>query len=117
MKQVKMKDKKQTASERFAKLGENLEKGGRLQIDSAKLNISEQIFRAMQEKGLTEAELSRRLGTSRAYVNRVLQGNTNFTIESLVKIGLALECEIRVEFVEKAILGSAHKHGRVITTQ
>ena len=47
---------------------------------------------------MTEAELARRLGTTRAYVNKILQGATNFTIESLIKIGGALDCELSLEF-------------------
>lgn len=96
----KMENNKLTVAERFAALGERLKKDGRLQIDAAKVELSEQVFQAMQDKGITEAELSRRLGTSRAYVNKVLQGDTNFTIESLVKIGIALECDLKLELVE-----------------
>ncbi len=95
-----MSNKKPTAAERFAKLGERLRKDGRLQIDEAKLELSEQIFQAMENKGISEAELSRRLDVSRAYVNKVLQGDTNFTIETLVKIGIALDCEFKFEFIE-----------------
>lgn len=95
-----MSNKKMTAAERFAAMGERLKKDGRLQIDAAKVEISEQIFILMEEKGITEAELARRLETSRAYVNKVLQGDTNFTVESLVKIGIALGCELKLEFTE-----------------
>lgn len=95
-----MSNKKLTAAERFAKLGERLREDGRIQIDEAKLGLSEQIFQAMENKGISEAELSRRLEVSRAYVNKVLQGDTNFTIETLVKIGIALDCEFKFEFVD-----------------
>lgn len=81
-------------------MGERLRKDGRLQIEEAKVELSEQIFVMMEDKGITEAELARRLETSRAYVNKVLQGSTNFTIESLVKIGIALDCELKLELVE-----------------
>lgn len=95
-----MNNKKMTAAERFAAMGKELRKDGRLQIDAAKVEISERIFRLMEDKGITEAELARRLETSRAYVNKVLQGSTNFTVESLVKIGIALDCEFKMEFTE-----------------
>jgi transcriptional regulator with XRE-family HTH domain len=38
---------------------------------------------------------------SRAYVNKILQGSTNFTIETLVKIGIALGSQFKFEFVEE----------------
>ncbi len=95
-----MRSKETTVAEEFAQLGELLKADGRLQIDEAKLELSEQILELMEDKGITEAELARRLGKSRAYVNKVLQGTTNFTIKSLVKIGLALESEVKLEFVQ-----------------
>jgi transcriptional regulator with XRE-family HTH domain len=95
-----MKNKKSTAADWFAQLGERLRADGRLQVDEAKLELSEQIFQAMEAKGITEAELARRLKVSRAYVNKILQGATNFTIETLVKIGLALDHEFSFKFVD-----------------
>lgn len=95
-----MNSKRLTAAARFANLGERLKKDGRLQIDQIKLELSEKIYQALQHAGISEAELARRIGASRAYVNKVLQGSTNFTIESLVKIGGALDCELKLEFTE-----------------
>lgn len=96
-----MSKKKLTAAEWFTEFGKELEQDGSLQIDAAKLELSEQIFQLMENKGITEAELARRLKVSRAYVNKVLQGSTNFTIETLVKIGIALKAEFRFEFVSE----------------
>ncbi|PYS47601.1 MAG: hypothetical protein DMF68_15600 [Acidobacteria bacterium] len=52
----------------------------------------------MKQKGASNVELARRLGKSRAYVTKVLQGSTNFTLESLVKIARALDCQIDFQF-------------------
>ncbi len=107
-----MSNKKLTAAEQFANLGERLRKDGRLQIDAAKFELSEQIFQAMEDKGISEAELSRRLGVSRAYINKILQGNANLTIESLVKIGRALDCEFTFGFVDNQKAAKAVKNSR-----
>lgn len=96
-----MSKKKLTAAEWFAEFGKKLEHDGSLQIDAAKLELSEQIFQIMEDKGMSEAELARCLKVSRAYVNKILQGDTNFTIETLVKIGIALKAEFRFEFVSE----------------
>lgn len=95
-----MKKENMSAADWFKDLGERLKEDGRLQIDQAKLELSEQVFQLMHDQGVTEAELARRLGASRAYVNKVLQGTTNFTIESLVKLGLALNCDLKLGFEE-----------------
>ncbi len=94
-----MTEKKLTAAERFQKMIDASKANGSYYIDGAKVELSEQIYIAMEDSGVTEAELARRIGSSRAYINKVLQGATNFTIESLVKIGLALGREFRFEFV------------------
>ena len=96
-----MSNKKLTAAERFAEVIKEMERDGSLQIDAAKLELSEQVLQIMENKGITEAELARRLKVSRAYVNKILQGSTNFTIETLVKIGIALKAEFRFEFVSE----------------
>jgi transcriptional regulator with XRE-family HTH domain len=38
---------------------------------------------------------------SRAYINKVLQGSANLTIESLVKLSRALDCDFKFRFVGK----------------
>lgn len=79
--------------ERFADLFREMEQTDAYHIDGAKVEISEQIYLAMKRQGISEAELARRLGKSRAYVTRVLQGAVSFDLESLVKIARALSCE------------------------
>ena len=39
--------------------------------------------------------MARRLGTSPAYVTKVLRGNANFTLATIVKLARALESEVR----------------------
>ncbi len=93
-----MAKKEKSVAERFKEMLERAEKRDSYHVEAAKFELSEQIYTAMEEKGISEAEFSRRLGVSRAYVNKILQGNANLTIESLVKIGRALEREFKFEF-------------------
>jgi transcriptional regulator with XRE-family HTH domain len=58
----------------------------------ARAEISDQISRLMVLQKISRAQLASRLGKSRAYVTKILQGNANFTIDSLVQIGRALGC-------------------------
>jgi len=55
--------------------------------------ISDQIHFLMERQKVKPSELARRLGKSRAYITKVLQGNANFTIDSLVQIARALGCK------------------------
>jgi transcriptional regulator with XRE-family HTH domain len=69
--------------------------------ESVRDEISEQIHRAMERGPVKPAELARRLGKSRAYVTKILQGNANFTIDSLVQIARALGYRYVPMFVPK----------------
>ncbi len=50
-----------------------------------------ELGRRMKARGVTRADLARRLGTSQAYVTKVLGGTTNFTIETMAKLAMALD--------------------------
>jgi transcriptional regulator with XRE-family HTH domain len=84
----------------FAEMFNEFEQGGFYNIEEAKIDIAEQINLTMQKHGISKAELSRRLGKSRAYVTKILQGGANFTIESLVKIADALDCTLDVRLIQ-----------------
>jgi AraC-like DNA-binding protein len=91
-----------TVRERFADLLHRAESTDAYQIDRLKVEISERIYNAMKQQNVTNAELARRLGKSRAYVTKLLRGTTNFTLESLFRIGRALSCEVEIELFTKA---------------
>lgn len=91
-----------TVGERFADLLQRAELSDAYQIVRLKVEISERIYNAMKQQGVSNAELARRLGKSRAYVTKLLRGTTNFTLESLVRIGRALSCEVEFELLPKA---------------
>ena len=89
-------------AERFAQLFQRIEKTPVYRVEGLKVEIAEQIYLAMQKDGINNAELARRLGKSRPYVTKVLSGNVNFTLETLVNIGDALNCEISLGLKPKA---------------
>lgn len=96
-------------SDQFAELFREVKQSEAYHIDGAKVELSEQIYLAMEQQGVSNAELARRLGKSRAYITKVLQGNVNFTIESLVKIARALDHKFDFQFVpERATEQDAH---------
>lgn len=54
----------------------------------------EDIWRVMDEQGISRAELARRLGKSRQYVGRVLHESANFTLESIAELACALGMQV-----------------------
>jgi DNA-binding Xre family transcriptional regulator len=60
--------------------------------------IAFRLGQAMQQEGLTKAELARRMGTSRSALNRLLDPeNTSITLLTLEKAAKALGQRIRID--------------------
>lgn len=95
-------NERKSVSQRFADLLQRAESTDAYQIDRLKVEISERIYKAMKEQDVSNAELARRLGKSRAYVTKLLRGTTNFTLESLVRIARALSCQVGLELLPNA---------------
>lgn len=93
-----MKSKKQTGEDWFKAMLDRAMGSDQYWFEAAKIELAEQIYIAMRDLGVTEAELARRMGVSRAYVNKVLKGAANLTIESMVKIGRSLGREFKFSF-------------------
>lgn len=64
-------------------------------IEGAKIEFAEEVVRQLAANRMARKELARRLGTSPAYITKVLRGSTNFTLESMVRLARALNCELR----------------------
>ena len=65
------------------------------------LDVTEQLYRRMQERGMRPSELAKRLGVSRAFVSQLLNGKSNMTLRTLVGVAFALSLRIRIEFQPK----------------
>lgn len=71
--------------------------------DRAMLRVAEEIFLALERSGITRAELARRLGTSPAYVTKILRGNANFTLETLARVAQALGGEFKFHLAPRGM--------------
>ena len=65
-------------------------------VDGPIVEFTEDVCRLMDEQGVSRAELARRLGTSRAYVTKLLGGDANFTLETMTKVAMALGAAVHV---------------------
>jgi len=62
--------------------------------------VARQVELAMQQKGLTKAEMARRMRTSRAALDRLLDpDNTAVTLRTLQKAAFVVGRQIRLELV------------------
>ncbi|MGD9678861.1 MAG: helix-turn-helix domain-containing protein [Vulcanibacillus sp.] len=74
----------------------NSESGDSFVENRLNLQILSQIFGIMKNKKITNAELAKRMGVSRAYITKLFNGNCNFTIKTLINISKALDCKIDI---------------------
>jgi plasmid maintenance system antidote protein VapI len=79
----------------FDDLFQRVEQDPAYWVDRAILDFTDEVARTMGEHEVSRAELARRIGSSQAYVSKVLNSNANFTIGSMVKLGRALGSEVR----------------------
>ena len=89
-----------TAREMFREAEKTLE----YNLEGSIIDFTEDLCRWMEEKGVSRAELARRIGTSPAYVTKILRGNSNFTLASMVRIAMALESELRIHLAPRGAM-------------
>jgi transcriptional regulator with XRE-family HTH domain len=87
--------------ERYEKLFKEAEDHVDYWLDTPVVEFIEDLCRLMEEKNVSRAELARRIGSSRAYITRLLGGGTNFTLHTMVKLAMALDGAVHVHISDK----------------
>ena len=98
--------------ERFRRFVQEAESSVDYWVDGPITEFIEDIWRLMEEQKVSRAELARRLGTSRAYVTKLLGGNANFTLETMTKVAFALGGAVHVHVAPR----KAHVHWKDVPT-
>lgn len=83
------------ARDRFLKDLRNFEKDPAFLAERLVLEINEEICRLMEDRKVTRAELARQMKVSRQFITRILNGNPNLTLLTLVKIATALGARVK----------------------
>ena len=95
-KEIKMVD-----SGRYRQMFEEAESHSDYWIDGPISEFTEDLSRLMKEQNVNRAELARRMGTSRAYITKMLGGNANFTLLTMVKLAMALDGAVHIHIADK----------------
>lgn len=61
------------------------------------LKFTEAVVRNMERNTVPRAELARKLGVSKAMVTKLLSGNPNMTMKTMVTLAHVLGCELDVD--------------------
>lgn len=67
------------------KLADQVKQSLEFHQESAKLTFALELKRFLEREGLSNGDLAERLGVSRPMVSKLLRGDTNVTIETMVK--------------------------------
>jgi len=70
-------------------------------VGSLILDFTEGLHKLMKANGVSRSELARRLGVSPAYVTKVLRGNVNFTLDSMVRLVRAAGGDVSLQVAPK----------------
>jgi transcriptional regulator with XRE-family HTH domain len=68
-------------------------------IEALKVEVASSLARVARQQQISKADLAGKLGTSKAYITKVFRGDTNFTIETLVKLARAVDAKWVVELL------------------
>ncbi len=71
-------------------------------VASLILDFTEGLHKIMEANGISRSEFARRLGVSPAYITKVLRGNVNFTLDSMVRLVRAAGGEVSLQVGPKA---------------
>jgi transcriptional regulator with XRE-family HTH domain len=88
-------------AELYRKMFEEAEASVEYWMAGPELEFCEDLCRLMKEKKVSRAELARRIGTSRAYITKLLAGGANFTLTTMVKLAMALGGKVHVHIADK----------------
>lgn len=86
--------------ERYRRFIESVESSLEYKVEVAALSFVDEVTRSMAKRRVNKAELARRLGTSRAYTSKLLRGDANFTLATMVKIADVLSEELHLHVAD-----------------
>lgn len=65
--------------------------------EGASIEFTNAMVTRMREAEVSRSDLARMIKATPAYISKILRGSTNFSLDSMVKIANALNCELRLQ--------------------
>lgn len=63
--------------------------------------FTDDLYKLMRRRNVSKSELARRIGSSPAYVTKVMRGDANFTVESMVRLARAVDGKVNIHLCSK----------------
>lgn len=87
-------------SQSFKSRLNNLKQTHSYKVEVAKLEFVRGISRLLKLKRISNAELAAKIDTSSAYITKALRGESNFTIDSMVKLASAVGANLHIHIAD-----------------
>ncbi len=88
----------------FRKKLESFKDDFEFRLESLILDITDNICREMEHSEINRVELAERLNVSPPAVTKILNGNSNFTLKTLLSISDALGLDLKIDFRKKRLM-------------
>lgn len=72
-------------------------------VETVIMEFTEAMLARMEERGISKSELASKMGVKPAAISKFLGGGNNFTIETMVKVAQALNCQVRVNLQPEGV--------------
>ena len=92
---IKIIKERDSLAEAFAKSLASVE----AQVELRKLEIVEELLQFMKREGINRSELAQRMGVGPSRITKLLSGDENLTIDTLVRAGRAVGADLAQTFV------------------
>lgn len=79
----------------------NLDNDPEYIAEELKYTFAIEVEKIMQSAGITKSQLATQLSTSPAYITKVLRGDANLTIETMVKLAYSIGGQVRIHIVSR----------------
>lgn len=77
-------------------------------IEGLKNRIAQKIDSLLARSDMTKSDFARELGVKPPYVTKLLRGDANVSLKTLVKIARACDSEVQIEFIPENSGCSSH---------
>jgi len=92
----------------YQELSERLDEDPKYWVESMRFDFVEEVERMMEERGVSRAELARRLDASPAYVTQMFKALFNPTLLTLAKIAMAFDARVELKLVSRDAPSGKH---------
>lgn len=87
----------------FSELLDSCKDDFEFRLEEQVFELTEQIAKILKDNRISRKQFAEKMGISPAAVSKVLNGNPNFTIRTLMTMADALKTELNIEFKNKTI--------------